>query len=85
MFRVTLKLPVETPEQPFIEAGNLKFIQPFLKIIGYQGLVDKKFEFVSKRLKRNIIQSKMILRWTPNPIDDVVQKKKGKQAAGETS
>ncbi|GJX51585.1 hypothetical protein Tco_0278430 [Tanacetum coccineum] len=35
------RIPVETPEQPFIEPGNLKFIQSFLKIVGYQGLVDK--------------------------------------------
>ncbi|GKB09950.1 hypothetical protein Tco_0843873 [Tanacetum coccineum] len=50
MFYATLKLLVETPEQPFIELGNLKFIQPFLKIVGYQGLVDK-FESVPKRLE----------------------------------
>ncbi|GJX62590.1 hypothetical protein Tco_0295490, partial [Tanacetum coccineum] len=32
MFRSTLKLPVETPEQPFIPPTTLKFIQPFLKM-----------------------------------------------------
>ncbi|GJY29898.1 hypothetical protein Tco_0405665 [Tanacetum coccineum] len=31
----TLKLPVETPGQPFIAPTTLKFIQPFLKIAGY--------------------------------------------------
>ncbi|GKE50422.1 hypothetical protein Tco_1481680 [Tanacetum coccineum] len=50
MFRATLMLLVETLEQPFIELGNLKFIQPFLNIVGYQGLVDK-FNSVPKRLK----------------------------------
>ncbi|GKC78154.1 hypothetical protein Tco_1128928, partial [Tanacetum coccineum] len=40
MFHSTFKLLVETPEQPFIALATLKFIQPFLKIVGYQGLVD---------------------------------------------
>ncbi|GJW02615.1 hypothetical protein Tco_1561471 [Tanacetum coccineum] len=37
MLYSTLKLSVETPEQPFIAPATLKFIQPFLKIIGYHG------------------------------------------------
>nr|GFA11213.1 hypothetical protein [Tanacetum cinerariifolium] len=36
MFCSTLKLPVETPTQPFIEPSSLEYIQPFLKIISYQ-------------------------------------------------
>ncbi|GJS78288.1 retrovirus-related pol polyprotein from transposon TNT 1-94 [Tanacetum coccineum] len=36
MFCVTLKLSVETPNYPFIAPATLKFIQPFLKIVGYQ-------------------------------------------------
>ncbi|GKB36553.1 hypothetical protein Tco_0881495 [Tanacetum coccineum] len=44
------QIPVETPEQPFIEPGNLKFIQSFLKIVGYQGLVDKVSAFFTKNL-----------------------------------
>nr|GEW37013.1 uncharacterized mitochondrial protein AtMg00810-like [Tanacetum cinerariifolium] len=65
MFCATFKLLVETPEQPFIAPASLKIIQPFLKIFGYQELVDKyphftklivadvmsKFEFVPKRLE----------------------------------
>ncbi|GJT91662.1 hypothetical protein Tco_1080507 [Tanacetum coccineum] len=39
-------LPVETPKQPFIPSTTLKFIKPFLKIVGYQGLVDKIFHDV---------------------------------------
>ncbi|GJU64116.1 hypothetical protein Tco_1245951 [Tanacetum coccineum] len=41
MFRDTLKLPVETLDNPFIETSDLKFIQIFLKIVGYEGIVDK--------------------------------------------
>ncbi|GJV99250.1 hypothetical protein Tco_1554502 [Tanacetum coccineum] len=50
MFPLTLKLPVETPEQQFIPPGTLEYIQPFLKIIGYQGLVDKVSAFYTKNL-----------------------------------
>ncbi|GJZ06470.1 retrovirus-related pol polyprotein from transposon TNT 1-94 [Tanacetum coccineum] len=168
MFRSTLKLPVETPEQPFIALATLKFIQPFLKIVGYQGLkkkdviqhprstkliiVDlmKKFDSIPQRLKkdyhsikddvplvsmyttRNVTVKGMLIpdnlltdniretqeykdyvkefvgvdvptiqpkpvestqgthrtpraTRTSNPVDDVVQKKKGKHAARETS
>nr|GEU31817.1 retrovirus-related Pol polyprotein from transposon TNT 1-94 [Tanacetum cinerariifolium] len=50
MFRATLKLPVETLEQPFIPPASLEYIQPFLKIIVYQGLVDKVSAFYTKNL-----------------------------------
>ncbi|GJT86435.1 hypothetical protein Tco_1068152 [Tanacetum coccineum] len=50
MFCLTLKLPVETPENPFIAPTTLKFIQPFLKTIGYQGNVDKIFHAVVNRV-----------------------------------
>ncbi|GJT50496.1 hypothetical protein Tco_0976653 [Tanacetum coccineum] len=50
IFRSTLKLLVETFENPFITPATLKFIQPFLKIVGYQGNVDKVSSFFSKFL-----------------------------------
>ncbi|GJX20216.1 hypothetical protein Tco_0222893 [Tanacetum coccineum] len=50
MFRATLKLPVETPKKPFILPATLEFIQPFIKIIGYQGHVDKVSAFYAKNL-----------------------------------
>ncbi|GJU28260.1 hypothetical protein Tco_1166881 [Tanacetum coccineum] len=50
MFRATLQLPVETIEQPFIKSTSLEYIQPFLKIVGYQGLVDKVSAFFIKNL-----------------------------------
>ncbi|GJX61648.1 retrovirus-related pol polyprotein from transposon TNT 1-94 [Tanacetum coccineum] len=50
MSHSTLKLLVETPEQPFIPPASLKFIQPFLKIFGYQCLVDKVSAFNTKNL-----------------------------------
>ncbi|GJR21404.1 hypothetical protein Tco_0969931 [Tanacetum coccineum] len=50
MFRANLKIPVETPEQPFILPATLEYIQPFLKIVGYQGFVDKVDAFYTKNL-----------------------------------
>ncbi|GKE24221.1 hypothetical protein Tco_1435733, partial [Tanacetum coccineum] len=50
MFRATLKLPMETPKKPFIPPATLKFIQLFLKIVGYQGLVDKIFHVVVNKV-----------------------------------
>nr|GEX11957.1 hypothetical protein [Tanacetum cinerariifolium] len=44
MFHATLNLLVETPEQPFISLYTLEYSQPFLKIVSYQGFVDKHDE-----------------------------------------
>nr|GEW79452.1 hypothetical protein [Tanacetum cinerariifolium] len=44
IFRSTLKLPVETLENPFIAPATLEYIQPFMKIIGYQRDADKRLE-----------------------------------------
>ncbi|GKB02593.1 hypothetical protein Tco_0830682 [Tanacetum coccineum] len=45
MFRVTLKLLVETVEQPFIPPANFDYIWPFLKILGYQGPLQRVIAF----------------------------------------
>nr|GEZ69690.1 hypothetical protein [Tanacetum cinerariifolium] len=45
MFCTSLKLPVETPEQPFIPPADFDYIQPFLKIIGYQGPLQRYPQF----------------------------------------
>ncbi|GJU90584.1 retrovirus-related pol polyprotein from transposon TNT 1-94 [Tanacetum coccineum] len=50
MFISTLNLPVETTEIPFIEPATMKFIQPFMHIIGYQGVVNKIFHDVVNRV-----------------------------------
>ncbi|GJX26011.1 retrovirus-related pol polyprotein from transposon TNT 1-94 [Tanacetum coccineum] len=41
MFCDTLKLPVETPNNPFIVPVNIEVIQSFMQRVGYQGVVDK--------------------------------------------
>ncbi|GJV91769.1 hypothetical protein Tco_1539582 [Tanacetum coccineum] len=41
MFRDTLKLPVETPDNPFIAPVTIRTIESFMQTIGYQGIVDK--------------------------------------------
>ncbi|GJV14996.1 hypothetical protein Tco_1360319 [Tanacetum coccineum] len=35
MFRSTLQMPVETTTNPFIAPATMKFIQPFMQIVGY--------------------------------------------------
>ncbi|GJR00152.1 retrovirus-related pol polyprotein from transposon TNT 1-94 [Tanacetum coccineum] len=53
MFRSTLQLPVETLDNPFIAPTTLEYIQPFMKIVSYQGEVDKflkKSQRVNPRL-----------------------------------
>nr|GEU35423.1 hypothetical protein [Tanacetum cinerariifolium] len=50
IFRDTLKLPVEPPENPFIAPATMEFIQPFTQIVGYQGIVDKVSAFYTKFL-----------------------------------
>ncbi|GJW23525.1 retrovirus-related pol polyprotein from transposon TNT 1-94 [Tanacetum coccineum] len=50
MFRATFKLLVETPKQPFIPPADFDYIQPFFKILGYQGSLDKVSAFFTKNL-----------------------------------
>nr|GEX98832.1 hypothetical protein [Tanacetum cinerariifolium] len=50
MFRATLKLLVETPEQPFIPPAKFDYIKPFLRILSYQGILDKVSAFFTKNL-----------------------------------
>ncbi|GJR12944.1 hypothetical protein Tco_0795596 [Tanacetum coccineum] len=43
MFRDTLQLPMETPENPFVAPANIHTIEAFMNRVGYQGVVDKDF------------------------------------------
>ncbi|GKA62394.1 hypothetical protein Tco_0761913 [Tanacetum coccineum] len=62
MFRDTLHLPVETPDNPFIAPVNIKVIESFMQKVGYQGVVDKK---------KNVIQYP---RFTKLIIADLLKK-----------
>ncbi|GKC03284.1 hypothetical protein Tco_0994894 [Tanacetum coccineum] len=61
MFRSTLDLPIETTKNLFMAPTTMKFIQPFMQIVRYQGVVDKliiadlmkKFDSIPRRLKEN--------------------------------
>ncbi|GJU45998.1 hypothetical protein Tco_1203264 [Tanacetum coccineum] len=107
----TLKLLVETPKQPFISPYDFDYIWPFIKILGYQGSLDripndlltnaikdtqayKDYVDVYEGVEVPTIQPELVestqgthrtpkATRTPNPV--VVQKKKGKQIAGESS
>ncbi|GJW36186.1 hypothetical protein Tco_0144678 [Tanacetum coccineum] len=46
MFCDTLHLPVETPENPFVAPVNIEIIESFMQSVGYQGVVDKKKDFI---------------------------------------
>ncbi|GKG22017.1 hypothetical protein Tco_0384612, partial [Tanacetum coccineum] len=50
MFRDTLQLPVETPENPFVAPANIHTIKAFMNRVGYQGVVDKVSAFFTKNL-----------------------------------
>ncbi|GJT40669.1 hypothetical protein Tco_0940534 [Tanacetum coccineum] len=50
MFCNTLKLPVETPDNPFIAPVNIKVIESFMQTVGYQGVIDKVSAFYMKFL-----------------------------------
>ncbi|GJZ35168.1 hypothetical protein Tco_0580985 [Tanacetum coccineum] len=50
MFRDTLYLPVETPENPFVAPANSHTIEAFVNRVGYQGVVDKVSALFTKNL-----------------------------------
>ncbi|GKB12166.1 hypothetical protein Tco_0846089 [Tanacetum coccineum] len=50
MFRDTLQLLMETPENPFVTLANIHTIEAFMNRVGYQGVVDKVSAFFTKNL-----------------------------------
>ncbi|GKB11001.1 hypothetical protein Tco_0844924 [Tanacetum coccineum] len=52
IIHATLKLLVETPEQPFIPPADFDYIWPFMKILRYQGSLDS----VSTLFVKNLAQ-----------------------------
>ncbi|GJX42242.1 hypothetical protein Tco_0257232 [Tanacetum coccineum] len=50
MFRAILKLPVETPDNPFVAPITIKVIESFMNKVGYQRVVDKVSAFYTKNL-----------------------------------
>ncbi|GJZ39655.1 hypothetical protein Tco_0586218 [Tanacetum coccineum] len=50
IFRDTLHLPVETPENPFVAPANINTIETFMNRVGYQGVVDKVSAFYMKNM-----------------------------------
>ncbi|GKA92682.1 hypothetical protein Tco_0814607 [Tanacetum coccineum] len=78
MFCDTLKLPVETPDNPFIVPVNIKVIESFMQMVGYQGVIDKVSAFYMKFLAqpwqtmfKDVIQYP---RFTKLIIDDLMKK-----------
>ncbi|GKA29702.1 hypothetical protein Tco_0715947 [Tanacetum coccineum] len=50
MFRDTLKLPVETPDNPFVAPVNIEIIESFVHTVGFKDVVDKVSAFYMKFL-----------------------------------
>ncbi|GJT98902.1 retrovirus-related pol polyprotein from transposon TNT 1-94 [Tanacetum coccineum] len=50
MFRDTLHLLVETPDNPFVAPVNIEIIEYFMQSVGYQDVVDKVSAFYTKFL-----------------------------------
>ncbi|GJT56144.1 hypothetical protein Tco_0991198 [Tanacetum coccineum] len=56
MFHDTIKLPVETIDNPFVIPATIEIIESFMHMVGYQGLVDKlmkQFLSISPRLEED--------------------------------
>ncbi|GJT87585.1 hypothetical protein Tco_1069302 [Tanacetum coccineum] len=70
MFCDTLKLPVETRDNPFITPVTIRTIESFMQMVGYQGVVDKDF-------MNNVFQKKDVIqypRFTKFIIADLMKK-----------
>ncbi|GKD52390.1 hypothetical protein Tco_1281366 [Tanacetum coccineum] len=66
MFRDTLKLQVETPDNPFITPVTIETIESFMQKVGYQGAVDKddtslEYEMVFVRVDVPMNQSQPVV------------------------
>ncbi|GJZ88085.1 hypothetical protein Tco_0659867 [Tanacetum coccineum] len=70
MFRDTLHLPVENPNNPFVAPVNSEVIESFMQRVGYQGVVDKLFHVV---VNRTNVDYDALLWW--DFINCVFQKK----------
>ncbi|GJW10699.1 hypothetical protein Tco_1576526 [Tanacetum coccineum] len=74
IIHATLKLLVETPEQPFIPLADFDYIWPFMKILRYQGSLDS----VSTLFVKNFAQPWQTMfkypRFTKLIIADIMEK-----------
>nr|GEZ09414.1 hypothetical protein [Tanacetum cinerariifolium] len=52
-WRTIIKVPVETPKNPFVAPVNIETIKDFMNRVGYQGVVDKKFQDIPQRIKED--------------------------------
>ncbi|GKD02413.1 hypothetical protein Tco_1177387 [Tanacetum coccineum] len=74
MFHDTLKLLVETPDNPFIAPVNIKVIESFMQTVGYQGFVDKVSTFYTKFLAQPWQTMFKYPRFTKLIIADLMKK-----------
>ncbi|GKC19266.1 hypothetical protein Tco_1021416, partial [Tanacetum coccineum] len=71
MFRDTIQLPVETPDNLFVAPVNIETIESFMHTVGYQGVVDKVSDFYIKFLAQRWISSST---FTKLIIADLIKK-----------
>ncbi|GJX92595.1 hypothetical protein Tco_0347181 [Tanacetum coccineum] len=67
MFCDTLKLPVETLENPFIVPVNIEIIESFMHMVGYQGVVDKKKDVSQYPCFTKLIIADLMKKFTSIP------------------
>ncbi|GKC06359.1 hypothetical protein Tco_0997969 [Tanacetum coccineum] len=75
MFRATLKLPVETPDNPFVAPVTIEIIESFMNNVGYQGVVDKIniLQLFHVLINRTNVDYAALLLW--DFMNNVFQKK----------
>ncbi|GJS25283.1 retrovirus-related pol polyprotein from transposon TNT 1-94 [Tanacetum coccineum] len=81
MFRVTLKLPGETLDNPFVAPVTIEIIESFINKVGYQGVVDKTniniLQLFHAVINRTNVDYAALLRW--DFMNNVFQKKEAIQ------
>ncbi|GJR64868.1 retrovirus-related pol polyprotein from transposon TNT 1-94 [Tanacetum coccineum] len=67
MFHDTLKLPVGTPDNPFITPVNIKVIESFMQTAGYQGVVNKKKDVITYPRFTKLVIADLIKKYPSIP------------------
>nr|GEV00750.1 hypothetical protein [Tanacetum cinerariifolium] len=63
IFRDTLKMPVETLDNPFVAPVNIEIIESFVHTIGYQGFIDKKKDAIQYPRFTKLITTNLIKKY----------------------
>ncbi|GJQ92328.1 hypothetical protein Tco_0003467 [Tanacetum coccineum] len=59
---------METPDNPFIVPATIEFIQSFMQIVGYQGVVDKKKDVIPYPRFTKLIIADLMKKFSSIPL-----------------